>query len=431
MTPEGSEMSDPLDRRIRDVDPMAGPEAPDPESFFSGGFWTKVIERRERDRRQRRYRAMALAGVAGLALAVGLGLALVPGGIGSPDLSSAAVALRTIADDTSPPATAPASGTWLYRTMDFSILSPSTTIDGNDLAVPVTAIRPTPARSVALTGVLRSWVNETKGVQSATFQSPQFGSPRRRAAWQAAGLLTSPVIGTHAIASAATLGPHSPNQGIAAAPPSPRETSTPTRTSARTGTASQTGTYFTNGLYPVNVSGLPKTPANLAKALKDGKRGVPGLYGAQDRRSPEAAFERAVLLLLSPTVGGGLKFSAEVYRSIALLPHVVSLGTVWTHAGQAGQGFAASKDSDAATMVVNRKGKLLEVRNLRLTTWLQTLATMVSFSFCATSVKAEAWGDPPLVNQLYFTTDWIDPVGTPTPVRATAVPTPVPEPRAG
>ena len=296
---------------------MADPGAPDPGSLLSSGLWTKVAERRERDRRQRRHRTVALAGVVGLAFAVGLGLALVPGGIGSLDQSAAAAALQTIADDTSPPSTVPGGGTWLYRTMDFSIASPRTTIS---LTAPSTTIHGTPARSVTLTGVLHSWVKETEAVQSAAFQSPQFGSPRRQAAWQAAGLLTAPVAGTHAIMKGATPGPHSHVPGEGPGPSSRTKTSSPTRTS------SPTGTYFSNGLYPVNVSGLPKTAAKLAKALRTGKTGVPGLDSAQHRRSPEAAFERAVLLLLSPTVGSSPQFSAEVYRSIALLPHVVSLG---------------------------------------------------------------------------------------------------------
>ena len=422
MTPEVGEKTDPFDQRIGQGDPLTDRGAPGPGLLLSGGLWHKVAERRDRGRGQRHRRTVARTGVAGIALAVGLGLALVPAAIGSSGQTAAAAALQTIADNTGPLATVPAGGTWLNRTMDFSIVSPTTTIDGNDLAVPRTTIRPIPARSVTLTGVLHSWVKETAAVQSATFQPPQFGSARRQAAWQAADLLTSPVPGTHAIMGRATLGPRSPDRGIARAPSSPQETSAPTRKSSRTGTATQTGTYFSNGLYPVNVSGLPKTPATLAEALRTGKTGVPGLDSAQHRRSPEAPFERAVLLLLSPTVGASPQFPAEVYRAMAQLPHVVSLGTVWTHTGQTGQGFAASEGSDAVAVVVNRKGTLLEVRNLQFTTWRVPLTTMVATSFCATPFKAEAWADPPLVNQLYFTTSWIDPVGTPTPVGATAVP---------
>jgi hypothetical protein len=360
------------------------------------------------DPSERPHRRMALVGIASLALVVGMGLALgLAPGIGSPGQSAAAT-LPTVAAGTDPLVTVPTGGTWLYRTMDFSIVSivsPTTTFQDRSLFSPSTTIQPTPARSVTLTGVLHSWVDETEAVQSATFQSPQFGSPLRQAAWQAACLLTSPGPGPHAIMKLAVPGPHTHYTGNEAPRPYPRG-----------------GTYFSDGLYPVKVSALPKTPARLAKALTTGKTGVPGLDTGRHRPSAAAPFERAVLLLLSPTVGATSRFPVEVDRAIARLPHVVSLGTVWTHTGQTGQGFAASKDSDAVTVVVNRQGSLLEVRNLQFTTWRQTLTTMVATSFCATPFKAKSWGDPPLANQVYFTTSWIDPVGTPVPVSSTAVP---------
>lgn len=376
-------MTDALDQRIRQEDPMADPGAPEPESLISGDFWQKVAERRERDGRQRRRKVAAAVIVA---LVVGLALGFAPGGIGaSGQAAAAAQALRTIADHARNSVSSPAGGTWLHRTMDFSITSPTTTIEGG---------KATAARSVTLAGVLQSWAKGTKACESSTFQPAQFGSPRRQADWQAVGLEISPTAGAHGYCTT----------GI-----KPLPGFTPTK-------------VLSNGILPINVSHLPDKPAMLARVLRTGKSGVPSLDRGVTQRSPQAPFERAVLLLLAPTVGAGPGFPSEVYQAMALLPHVVSLGTVWTHMGKTGQGFAASKGSDAVTMVVNHRGTLLEVRNLQITAWKGNWATLVAQSFAATSDKAESWADPPLANQLVFRTSWVDPVGPSTSVGATVVP---------
>jgi hypothetical protein len=380
-------MIDTLELRIRQVDPMADPGAPDPGSLMSSAFWIKVAEHRDRDRRRRRHGTAALVGITSVALAVGLALALVPGGIGSPSESAAAVALRTIADHIEKPVnTYPGDGIWLHRTMDFSIISPTTTIHSYGA---------TPARSVTLSGVLASWVNGTRTCQSPTFQPAQFGSPRRQAAWQATGLEISETTGVHGYCTTA-IGP------------TPYARNHPT-------------SVYSDGILPIDVSRLSSKPAKLTKALATGTTGIPSLDKGV-KHSSEAPFERAVLLLLAPTVGASPQFPAEVYRAIALLPHVVSLGIVWTHTGGTGQGFAASKSGDSVAMVVNRKGTLLEVRNAQISAWTSIWAQLVATSFLATSTRAESYGDPPLANQVWFRTSWIDPVGPPTSVAATAVP---------
>ncbi|HEX3728743.1 MAG TPA: hypothetical protein VHV47_02995, partial [Opitutaceae bacterium] len=125
---------------------------------------------------------------------------------------------------------------------------------------------------------------------------------------------------------------------------------------------------ISDGLLPIDVSALPASAEALAKTLEAGNTGVPSL-DQEKIDGPDPAFERAVLLLLAPMIGAQPRFSAVTYQAIALLPGVVSLGTVSTHSGKTGQGFAAGKGANAVAIVVSRTGTLLEVRNFRSGAW--------------------------------------------------------------
>jgi hypothetical protein len=98
--------------------------------------------------------------------------------------------------------------------------------------------------------------------------------------------------------------------------------------------------------------------------------------------------------------------------------------TVSTHSGKTGQGFAAGKGANAVAIVVSRTGTLLEVRNFRSGAWNGLWAELVATSFSATNLAAVAnIGNPPLVSQLSFTTDWLDPNGPPSAVDPATIPT--------
>ncbi|MHB8220799.1 MAG: hypothetical protein ACYDHU_10860 [Acidimicrobiales bacterium] len=172
-----------------------------------------------------------------------------------------------------------------------------------------------------------------------------------------------------------------------------------------------------HGLQPIDVSTLTSDPAILASELATGSTGIPSLDKVP-QSDPQAPFKRAVLLLMAPVVGAGPGFQSVVYQALSLLPHVVALGTITTHTGAVGQGFAASAAPNAEVIVVDSHGGLLELRNFTL---LETWATLVATSF-ATTPGQPAIAMPPLLGQVVFTTSWVDPAGTPAVVKKSAIP---------
>jgi len=386
-------MVDDMDLWIRQADPMGDREAPDLGSFSPDHLWQRVLDRRDLQRKKRRVRKFAIVGVAAAFCAtVGLIAGVLPtGGPGLRD-ASAAAKLRTIAgnavapitDNAVAPVPMPASGSWVQRTFAFSITSSRST------SGPSTS---TNAATATLSGTLKTWASGTMSCLLATFQPAQFGSSKRETAWQDAGLATSPttVNEPHGHCSTA-LGPTS----YAHAHPT---------------------SVTSHGLLPIDVSTLTSAPAVLASELEAGTTGIPSLDKLH-QSDPQAPFKRAVLLLMAPVVGAEPGFESVVYQALSMLPHVVALGTITTHTGADGQGFAASAAPNAEAIVVDSHGDLLEIRNFTL---LETWATLVATSF-ATTPGLPAFAMPPLLGQVVFTSSWVDPVGTPAVVTKSAIP---------
>ncbi|MHB1517333.1 MAG: hypothetical protein ACYCVN_07010 [Acidimicrobiales bacterium] len=369
-------MNDDLDVMIQSADPFADAAASGVGP--SETLWRTINERRGHGRAVGAHtRAIA---VSGIVVVLGISLALVAGALpGSGPLSDSAAAaqLRAIAANAGSPQTVPGGGLWLHRTLAFSLQS-------------------SPPVGATLTGTVDTWVSGTQACQAAVFQPAQFGSAAAASAWRSAGLSTSPVA------------PGA--QGYCGATARP----------GWHGMDSRSG--LSDGITPIDVSGLTSDPATLAHELETGTTGIPSLDHMGSQSTPQAAFDRAVLLLVAPLTGAQPGVLSSLYDALALLPHVSGLGTVTTHAGTRGEGFSASTTRGAVTIVVNsHTGQLLEVRNLQFVAWRALWASMVVVSFTA-SGSTSGILDSPLSEQLYFSHNWIDPVGPPTVVGGNSIP---------
>jgi hypothetical protein len=166
----------------------------------------------------------------------------------------------------------------------------------------------------------------------------------------------------------------------------------------------------------IDVSSLPTDPTTLAQELESGTTGIPALDQLlSDLAAPNPGFQRAAMLLIGPTVGGTSQFESTLYQAIALLPGVTALGPMTTHDGETGQGFASGPGSGQSTIVVDpSNGQLLEVQSLDDSDSL----TSIAVNYLATG--------PMLVNEYSDQLLWLDPIGTPTVIGLSDLPTGLP-----
>lgn len=381
-------MDDDMDLMIRRADPERDGEVRRLEPLALQELWQRMADRDDRQRRRRRTRTLATVGVVVVVCGTTVGVAMGTLPADGPAPSAAAAQLRTIAAHAVAPVNMPANGSWLRRTLAFSITSPS----------------PDAPTGATVAGTMSTWASGTKSCREVAFQPVQFSSSTREAAWQAAGLSTSPI---------ASKGPD--GYCTTAAPTAYAQT--------------HPSSVLSNGILPIDVSALTSDPAMLASELEAGTTGIPSLDTvtssstadpSQDPiSSTEVPFARAALLLLAPVTGTWPGFRSVVYQALSLLPHVSALGTTTTHTGASGQGFAASTRPGAVAIVVDGGGNLLEVRNFP--DWIVQWVDLVVTAFSPAGSNAQIF-TPPLVSQLPFAADWIDPIGTPAVVTTKAIP---------
>jgi hypothetical protein len=182
--------------------------------------------------------------------------------------------------------------------------------------------QPTPNANATVTASIREWANDQGGsCIEATSGPAMFASPSNEAAWKAAGLLVDP--------------------------------SNPTST-----TCALVGTGV------IDASKLPTNAARLAKELNNGTTGVPTLDQAQDFGS-NGGFDRAVLLLIGPTVGTSPSFNAALFDAMAKLQGVTDLGQRTTASGQVGVAFSVPSSPRTSVLIIDPStGALLEVHNI-------------------------------------------------------------------
>jgi hypothetical protein len=93
-------------------------------------------------------------------------------------------------------------------------------------------------------------------------------------------------------------------------------------------------------------------------------------------------FEPAAILLVGPDAGVGPEITSALYRALAMMSDIRSLGTVKTHTGLNGESFSAETSSGQGTIVVDpASGTLLEARDLHD----QTLFSAIADSYVTTN----------------------------------------------
>jgi hypothetical protein len=284
-------------------------------------------------RPRRRSRAVAVAVAVAAVAAASLVVALVPGSVGQKVPVAEAAQLRLIATNAArQPVLHLGSDQWL-RIRQVSLVSLEATHevpDGEIGGKPVVTSKPIPDAAGTATVTSTEWYNST-GQACVTFRLGPitFATGTNRAAWRTAGLLTR-----------------------VAAPLS----------ACPDWVAANAFNGFAQGIGAVDISSLTSVPSLLASQLQSGTTGIPGLD--QGASTGNQGFEEAVALLTGPLTGKPASFSAELYKAIALLPGVQTLGETTTHSGQVGLGFAATTYSGQVAIVVDpNTGKLLEVQN--------------------------------------------------------------------
>jgi hypothetical protein len=193
------------------------------------------------------------------------------------------------------------------------------------------------------------WSNATSAVcTSEQFGTVTFATAADAKAWQTMGLVTTPANQPATGCSA----------GIQA---SPGIGGTP--------------------IGPIDVTNLTHDSATLATELQDGTTGIAAIdhyLAPQQFQDRTLAFRRLTKLLVGPIDGQWSGFGQEMLRTLALLPGIISLGTMGTHSG--GEGLAFSMPTQVSinpasgtpvysylppTLILDpQDGTLLEVRNL-------------------------------------------------------------------
>jgi hypothetical protein len=95
---------------------------------------------------------------------------------------------------------------------------------------------------------------------------------------------------------------------------------------------------------PINVSNITHDPATLAAQLGDGTTGISVIDNyAHGEPARLVGFLRLTDLLVGPVEGQWSGFGQEMLNTMALLPGIVSLGTMPSHSGASGMAFSMPK----------------------------------------------------------------------------------------
>ncbi len=245
-------------------------------------------------------------------------------------------------------------GQWLHSTFSASV-EVSLFSDGG-------VYPPDSTATIPLTfGV---WVSADRTCLEAVFGTPTFASLTEQQAWEAADLAVQP---------------HSDGSPIC---------------------ASGAG----GALGAIDVSTLPVDPSTLAKELEAGTTGVASLDSVASAGGNQG-FERAVYLLVGPTIGATAQFRSAVLRSMADMPAISSLGEQTTRSAGNGLGFAAANGTGGITAVVlaPTTGAILEARGLTDLPYLPVEMSLWS-----------SFNQGPPAPENSVTIQWLDPTSNPT-----------------
>jgi hypothetical protein len=321
--------------------------------------------------RKRRPRVLvALSGVAAALVVALLLVVTVPGSGQHGGSATAATELRAIAGNAAAQiAPSLGQGQLLQTEQQVSLEGRVTQLGSKSI----------PNVRAVIDGTVTSWTDASDDVCiSATSGPAQFASPVNEAAWTAAGLVVNPT--------------HQPSTSC---------------------TSSADASPGGGGV--IDVTGLTTSPPSLAHELETGTTQIPQLDQLMVNNQ-NAGFERAAFLLIGPTVGATPTFRAALYDALADIPGISYLGGMTTHSGASGVGFSVRSDVGTSVLIVDpSSGSLLEAQNFQSPLSYGGISASYVAPPPTTGIGTEGGSGGTTIR-------WLDPVGAPAVVDASALP---------
>jgi hypothetical protein len=366
-----------LDSRIRSLVAELVAAAPSPP-VLTQLEWTEdggVLPSRRRHSPRRPRRGLLAGGITAVVGAVLLLTVLFPGVERHSPPAAAAELQQIAANAVRQPPLQLGRNEWLQTGQQVSFSAQISSVGST----------PTPGAQATVGASIKEWSNSMgESCASATTSPAQFASPANARAWHAAGLLDLPK--SQPVVSCASVD----------------------------GATAANGLGRGNGV--ISVSGLPTDPSILARELETGTTGIAGI-DQMSSFNQDMGFERAAILLIGPTTGASPAFESALYSALAMLPGVESIGTVTTHSGTSGLGFAADSELGQSAIVVDTSnGALLEARNIQDPIAFTGLESAYVAPPPSPGVGAEGGFAVRVIIQ------WLDPIGSPTVVDTGALP---------
>ena len=351
-----------LDTLIRRSDPVPHMTIPEAGSPQAHRIWSQVaLGNGRRSPRRPPRRVIAL-----ICLATALVVTLVvlqpgPGPLGRGS-TSAAAALRQLALVAArQPALHLNKGQYLANRYEASLRA-SWSMVGS---------RPTPGATATIGVTIKQWSTLTNlTCTQQAFGAATFDSPAARQAWLGAGLSIQP---SPPVTASCIFTDTVPSQDLV-------------------------------GTGAIDVSSLPVDTSTLARELENGTTGIArldkGLSGA------DVAFQRAVQVLVEPTIGATPAFWSALLRAMSTFPGVRLLGTEATHTGASGLAFGAQIGPvDIVVVLSPTTGRLLEAQNVVITSF-RSISESLRTSFMPFAERHEGGSGGGAFQ-------WLDPIGSP------------------
>jgi hypothetical protein len=318
-------MSTDLNTLIIRSDPLWGHEPPDVDSIAGQQLYERILTDSLLKGEAFRSRAIPLA-IGSATVAAVLVVILVVTSQTAPSVSAAAelTHIAHLVATQEPPRLLP--GQTLYSERTATIELTFTYVNGVSV----------PAVHADIPVLIQAWTkNDSNFSYGERVGAPHFASPAAQSAWSAAGL--------------------------------------PIR-------LSRAEKYFTGGgSNGLDVASLPANATALSALIAKGTTGIPEV----DRVSPgpDATGQRVTLLLLGPDAGATPQFYSALYKVLSTVPNVKKLGSVTTHSGETGVGFALGRSGPTAEqerlILDPSTGKLLEAQNVTFGQNLEGQSTSV------------------------------------------------------
>jgi hypothetical protein len=185
------------------------------------------------------------------------------------------------------------------------------------------------------------------------------------------------------------------------------------------GDSSGGGNTLDYGNGTIDVSGLPTDPTTLAEELQNGTTGIAAIdrlsLDSTSSGQSDGGFERATLLLIGPVSGSTPAFVSALYNALSKIPGISSLGVMRSHSGLVGLGFSGESLAGTSDIIVDpTSGALLEARNLASVSGVRGLGPDTMLALLPSIPSDVGWSQA--------TIQWVDPIGSPTVVGPSSLP---------